>query len=499
MMKQTTGILNTEILSVADAVAREKGIEREEVVQALEMAIQKASRAKYGFERNIRAIIDRKTGEISLEAFRTVVEVVENEHTEVDLQEAQRLKQDVKLGEEVIQPLPPLDLGRVAAQTAKQIIFQKVRDAERQKQFLEFRGRVGEVINGQVKRVEFGNVVVEVNRAEAFLARDQLIARESFRPGDRVRCYIMDVRQEARGPQVFLSRTHSEFMAKLFAQEVPEIYDGLIEIKAASRDPGSRAKLAVTSGDRSLDPVGACVGLRGSRVQAVTSELQGEKIDIIPWSANPAVFVVNALVPAEASKVVLDEETNRVEVIVPDDQLSLAIGRRGQNVRLASELTGLHIDIRSESEESERRNAETKMRSKLFVEALDVDEVLAHLLVNEGFVSVEQILLIPEEELLAVEGFEKELIDELKSRAKVYLEQQQKVQKQVCQELGVDEDLINLEGMTPSFVTAMAKAGVKTGSDLADLATDELQEIVPGLAEDVANVLIMNARRKWLK
>lgn len=497
MVTHTTGIINTEILSVADTVAREKGIDREEVILAMEMAIQKASRAKYGMERNIQASIDRKTGEISLASIITVVDEVVDEHTEIDLKEARKIHPEINVGEEIRTPLPPIDLGRVAAQTAKQIIFQKVRDAERQKQHEEFKDRIGEIISGQVKRVEFGNVIVEMGRAEGFLARDQLIPRESFRPGDRIRCYIMDVRQEVRGPQIFLSRTHPQFMAGLFKQEVPEIYDGLIEIKSVARDPGSRAKISVTSGDRGIDPVGACVGLRGSRVQAVINELQGEKIDIIPWSGNPAVFVVNALIPAEATKVVLDEETNRVEVIVSDDQLSLAIGRRGQNVRLASELTGLHIDILSESEESNRRTTETKMRSALFVEALDVDEVLAHLLVNEGFTSVEEIVMIPEHDLLAIEGFEKELVDELKSRAQNFLDQQDQENQKKYLDLQIDKSLIESKGLTPKMVIALAQKGIKNGNDLADLASDELREILPDIAEDVANQIIMNARAKW--
>lgn len=496
MIKQTLGAHNPEILGVADAVAREKGIDRDEVIEALELAIQKASRAKYGHERNIRAHIDRKTGEIMLEAFRVVVEDAQNPHTEITLSEAQKFKSDYQLGDEMIQPLPPIDLGRVAAQTAKQIIFQKVRDAERHKQFLEFKDRIGEIINGQVKRVELGNVIVESGRAECFLARDQLLPRETFRPGDRIRTYIMDAREETRGPQIFLSRTHPHFMAKLFAQEVPEIYDGQIEIKSVARDPGSRAKIAVASGDRTVDAVGACVGLRGARVQAVINELQGEKIDIIPWSSNPAIFVVNALIPAEATKVVLDEETNRVEVIVPDDQLSLAIGRRGQNVRLASELTGWHIDIQSESAASEKRNTETRNRTNLFVEALDVDDVLAHLLVSEGFTSVEEIVLIPEEDLIAIEGFEKELVDELKSRAKNYMDNREKENRSKLKDLKIDNSLLEVEGLTTEMIIILGENGIKTGQDLADLAGDELREFLP-IDETHANKIIMTARAKY--
>jgi N utilization substance protein A len=499
MIKQSAEIQNTEILGVADTVAREKGIDREEVINALETAIQKASRAKYGLERNIRAHIDRKTGSISLMAHLIIVEDVQNDATEISLEDALRVDPNAILGGEIVQPLPPMDFGRVAAQTAKQIIFQKVRDAERQKQYMEFKDRLGELISGQVKRVEFGNVIVEIGRAEGFLPRDQLLPKENFKPGDRIRCYIMDVKEELRGPQIFLSRTHSQFMAKLFAQEVPEIYDGLIEVKAVARDPGSRAKIAVTSGDRSIDPVGACVGLRGSRVQAVINELQGEKIDIIPWSANPAIFVVNALIPAEATKVVLDEETHRVEVIVPDDQLSLAIGRRGQNVRLASELTGWHIDIMSESEESNKRTTETKMRSGLFVEALDVDDVLAHLLVSEGFTSVEEIVLVPLEELVAIEGFEKELAEELKKRASNYLEQKNKEYQEKFKELNIDQSLSSLEGLKPEMIITLSKSDIKNIEDFANLAGDELREILPELSKESANQMIMNARAHWFE
>ncbi len=489
----------TELLSVADTVAREKGIDREEVLEAMEMAIQKASRAKYGFERDIRASINRKTGEISLMACREVVNEVENEVTQISLDEAKGLDPDLKVGDLLTEPLPPIDFGRVAAQTAKQVIFQRVRDAERLRQYEEYKDRVGEVINGQVKRVEFGNVYVELGHAEAFLARDQLIPREAVRPGDRVRAYIMDVRHEPRGPQIFLSRTHPQFMARLFAQEVPEIYEGIIEIKSVARDPGSRAKMAVTAADKSLDPVGACVGLRGTRVQAVINELRGEKIDIIPWSPNPAVFVVNALVPAEVSKVVLDEESNRLEVVVPDEQLSLAIGRRGQNVRLAGELTGWAIDVLSESVESERRGAETKARLELFMEALDVDDVLAHLLIAEGFTTVEEIATLPLEDFLNIEGFEEELVHELQNRARNFVAKQDEIFMKTCRDLKVAEDLMNFQGLTPKMLAALAEADIKSLDDFADLATDELQEIISGLSRQEAQAMIMRAREHWFE
>jgi N utilization substance protein A len=407
-----------ELLQVADTVARDKGIDRDEVLEAMEQAIQKAGRSKYGQEYDIRAEIDRRNGEIRLLRFREVADEVENEATQISHAEAQRLNPEAEVGDFITDPLPPIDFGRIAAQTAKQVIVQKVRDAERQRQFLEFRDRVSEVVNGLVKRVEFGNVVVDLGRAEAMLRRDELLPRESFRQGERVRAYIYDVRQELRGPQIFLSRTHPQFMAKLFAQEVPEIYDGIIEIKAVARDPGSRAKIAVISRDSGIDPVGACVGMRGSRVQAVVGELQGEKIDIVPWSPDPATFVVNALAPAEVAKVVMDEEQRRIEVVVPDDQLSLAIGRRGQNVRLASQLTGWDIDILTEAEESERRTEEFRNRSQMFIDALDIDDVIAHLLVTEGFTSLEEVAYVPLEDLADIEGFDAEVAGELQERAR---------------------------------------------------------------------------------
>src|SRR6201986_854080 len=416
----------TELLQVADIVARDKGIDRDEVLQAMEQAIQKAGRSKYGQEYDIRAEIDRKNGEIKLMRFREVADPVENEATQINLGEAKQLNPDAEIGDFLTDPLPPIDFGRIAAQTAKQVIVQKVRDAERQRQYDEFKNRTAEIVNGLVKRVEFGNVVVDLGRAEALLRRDELIPRELFRTGDRVRAYIFDVRQEQRGPQIFLSRTHPQFMAKLFGQEVPEIYDGIIEIKAVARDPGSRAKIAVISNDSSIDPVGACVGMRGSRVQAVVAELQGEKIDIIQWNPDPATFVVNALAPAEVTKVVLDEDSGRIEVVVPDEQLSLAIGRRGQNVRLASQLTSWTIDILTEGEESERRQEEFKSRSKMFIDALDVDDVLAHLLVTEGFTSVDEVAFVPLEELTDIEGFDEDIAGELKARATAYIEEENK-------------------------------------------------------------------------
>ncbi|MFQ5466690.1 MAG: transcription termination factor NusA, partial [Kiloniellaceae bacterium] len=395
----TTALSRTELLQVADAVAREKTIEREEVLEAMEQAIARAGRAKYGGEHDIRAEIDRRTGEVRLKRYREVADEIENEATQIRLADARASEPEIEIGQFIVEDLPPIELGRISAQAAKQVIVQKVREAERQRQHREYKDRVGEIVNGIVKRNEFGNVTVDLGRAEAMMRRDESLPRESFRTGDRLRGYIYDVREEQRGPQIFVSRSHPQFMAKLFAQEVPEIYDGIIEIKSVARDPGSRAKIAVISHDSSIDPVGACVGMRGSRVQAVVGELQGEKIDIIPWSPDSATFVVNALAPAEVTKVVLDQEQGRIEVVVPDEQLSLAIGRRGQNVRLASMLTCWDIDILTEEEESRRRQEEMRQRSQMFIEVLDVDDVIAHLLVAEGFTSLDQVAFVPLAEL----------------------------------------------------------------------------------------------------
>jgi N utilization substance protein A len=493
-----------ELLQVADSVARDKGIDRDEVLEAMEQAIQKAGRSKYGQEYDIRAEIDRRSGEIRLLRFREVAEPVENEATQIAHMEARRLNPEAEIGDFITDPLPPIDFGRIAAQTAKQVIVQKVRDAERQRQFLEFKDRVGEIVNGLVKRVEFGNVVVDLGRAEAMLRRDELLPRESFRQGERVRAYIYDVRQELRGPQIFLSRTHPQFMAKLFAQEVPEIYDGIIEIKAVARDPGSRAKIAVISRDSGIDPVGACVGMRGSRVQAVVGELQGEKIDIVPWSPDPATFVVNALAPAEVAKVVMDEEQRRIEVVVPDDQLSLAIGRRGQNVRLASQLTGWDIDILTEAEESERRTEEVRNRSQMFIDALDIDDVIAHLLVTEGFTSLEEVAFVPLEDLADIEGFDAEVATELQERARSSLERRDRQYEEQRQELGVSDELASLERLTPGMLVALGENKITTLDDFAGLAGDELVELLAGsdkvgvnLELEEANALIMQARAHW--
>jgi N utilization substance protein A len=496
-----TAIARPELLLVADAVAREKSIDREEVLEAMEQAIQKAGRAKYGHEKDIRATIDRKTGDVRLSRWTEAVEVVENEETQIPVHIARKFKPDIQLGQHLVDPLPPIDFGRIAAQTAKQVIVQRVREYERRRQYEEYKDRVGEIINGMVKRTEYGNLMVEVGRAEALLRRDELIPRESFRNGDRVRAYIYDVREEPRGPQIFLSRTHPGFLAKLFAQEVPEIYDGIIEIKAVARDSGSRAKMAVISRDSSIDPVGACVGMRGSRVQAVVQELQGEKIDIIPWSPQAATFVVNALAPAEVTKVVMDEEAGRVEVVVPDDQLSLAIGRRGQNVRLASQLTRWDIDILTEAEESDRRQEEFRRRTGLFVEAMDVDDVIAGLLVTEGFTTVEELAFSPLEELAEIEGFDENVAAELIRRAEMFLLRRDAELTEQRQTLGVTEDVARLEMLTPAMLVALGEKGVKSLDDLGDLASDELIEIVgeANMDEATANEIIMAARAHWFE
>jgi transcription termination/antitermination protein NusA len=496
---QTTTAPRPEMIQVADAVAREKGIDKEEVLEAMEQAIQKAGKAKYGPEHDIRADINRKTGEIGLSRYREVVEEVEDDETQMSLKDANVFQPGLEIGEFLVEPLPPIDLGRIAAQSAKQVIVQKVRDSERKVQYEEFKDKKGEIVTGLVKRVEYGNVTVDLGRAEAILRRDEVIPRENLRNGDRVRAYIYDVREEPRGPQIFLSRTHPIFLAKLFAQEVPEIYDGIIEIKSVARDPGSRAKIAVTTQDSAVDPVGACVGMRGSRVQAVVGELQGEKIDIILWSNEPATFLVNALAPAEVAKLLLDEENHRIEVVVPDDQLSLAIGRRGQNVRLASQLSGWEIDIMTEAEESDRRSEEFKTRSQRFIEALDVEDVIAHLLVSEGFTAVEEVAYVDSGELTQIEGFDEEIAEELKARAVDALEAEQQAILDQRRALGVTDDLSQLPHINDDILLRFGENKILTLDDVGDLASDELLELLQGfeMSEDHANEVIMAARAHW--
>ncbi|MGO4713707.1 transcription termination factor NusA [Bradyrhizobium sp. 2TAF24] len=463
-----------ELLQIADAVAREKSIDRTIVISAMEDAIAKAARARYGSETDIHAEIDAKKGELRLSRHMLVVEQVENPANQISLKDAQRANPGAQIGDTIADTLPPLEYGRIAAQSAKQVIVQKVREAERDRQYQEFKDRIGDIVNGTVKRVEYGSVIVDLGRGEAIVRRDEMLPRELFRTGDRVRAYLFDVRRETRGPQIFLSRTHPQFMAKLFAQEVPEIYDGIVEIKAVARDPGSRAKIGVVSRDSSVDPVGACVGMRGSRVQAVVNELQGEKIDIIPWSPDIATFVVNALAPAEVAKVVIDEDRERIEVVVPDTQLSLAIGRRGQNVRLASQLTGWDIDILTEQEESERRQADFENSTRVFMEALNVDEVVGQLLASEGFSSVEELALVDQKELAGIEGFDEETALELQSRAREFLEQQEAELAAKLTELGVDDALKSVPGVNLKILVKLGENGVKTIEDLADCATDDL-------------------------
>ncbi len=512
-----------ELLAIANAVASEKMIDKAIVVEALEEAIQRAARARYGAENDIRAKLDTQTGDLRLWRVVEVVEVVEDYFKQVDLKQADKLQKGAVVGDFIVDPLPPVDLGRIDAQSAKQVIFQKVRDAERERQFEEFKDRVGEVITGVVKSVEFGHVVVDLGRAEGVIRRDQQIPREAVRNGDRVRALILKVQRENRGPQILLSRAHPDFMKKLFAQEVPEIYDGVIEIKAAARDPGSRAKIGVISYDSSIDPVGACVGMKGSRVQAVVQEMQGEKIDIIPWSDDAATFIVNALQPATVSRVVIDEDENRIEVVVPDDQLSLAIGRRGQNVRLASQLTGRGIDIMTEAESSEKRQKEFVERSEMFQKELDVDETLAQLLVAEGFGELEEVAYVDPQEIALIEGFDDDLAAELQNRAQEALDRREEASRTERRELGVEDAVAELPILTEAMLVVLGKAGIKTLDDLADLATDELiqkarseprrnnererkrTEEKPGilasfgLSEEQGNEIIMAARAHWFE
>ena len=480
-----------ELLQIADAVAREKSIDREIVIEAIEEAIQKGARARYGAEHDIRVNIDQKTGEVVVKRVQTVVAddasfgtVINEEGEEVPadepvgiirLSDAKRTDKDAAIGKTYEEVLPPFEFGRVQTQMARQVVTGKVREAERERQYEEYKDRVGEIVNGTVKRVEYGNIVVDLGRGEGIVRRDQSIPRENFNIGDRIRCYIYDVRRETKGPQILLSRAHGGFMAKLFAQEVPEVYDGVIEIRAVARDPGSRAKMAVVSNDSSIDPVGACVGMRGSRVQAVVAELQGEKIDIIQWSQDEATFIVNALAPAEVSKVVMDEEDERVEVVVPDEQLSLAIGRRGQNVRLASQLTGWQIDIMTESQESERRQREFAERTALFQEALDVDEVIAQLLVTEGFATVEDVAYVDVSEIASIEGFDEDTGAEIQARATDFLDKIAAELDAKRLELGVEDGLLEIEGVTLPIAVALGEGGVKTVEDLADLVPDDLR------------------------
>ena len=489
-----------ELIQVAEAVSREKSIDKEEVITAMEEAIEKAARSKYGLERDIRANIDRKNGSINIAQFTEVVEIVENESTQMTYNESQRRNLNVGIGEFYKQSLPPIDFGRIAAQTAKQVISQKVREAERQRQFQEYKDREGEIVVGTIKRVDNQSVTIDLGRAEAIIKKDQMIPREQLRPGDRLRCFIIEVSEQVKGPQIFLSRASNDFLAALFTQEVPEIYDGIIEIKGVAREPGSRAKISAFSNDPSIDPVGACVGMRGSRVQAVVSELQGEKIEIIPWTDDPVTFVINALAPAVPSKVVMDEDANRMEVVIPDDQLSLAIGRRGQNVRLASQLTGWFVDILTEAEESEKRQEEFSERSKIFIEALDIDDVIAHLMVSEGFITISDIAEASLEELMSIEGFDEDISSELSARAQNFVKMENQRIDSALKELKVKNDLYEFSELSKSNILTLAENNIKTLDELAELDSGELFDILGNkvfINEDDAGSVIMKARQHW--
>ena len=498
---QVSTLPRPELIQMADLLAREKGIEKQAVLEAMEQGISKAGRSKYGPEYDIRTKIDPNTGAIQMARYLTVVETVEDEFTQIAEAVAKKKDKTLKVGDEIVDLLPPMDFGRIAAQTAKQVITQKVRDAERMCQYNEMIDKKGQIVNGIVKRVENGNLIVEVGRVEALLRRDELIPRETYRVGDRIRALVLDVRSEVKGPQVFLTRSHPQFLAALFTAEVPEIYDGTIEIKGVARDPGSRAKIAVYSKDSTVDARGACIGMRGVRVQAIVTELQGEKIDVVLWSPDPATFIINALAPNEVLKIDIDEQAGNVEAVLSEEQLSLAIGRRGQNIRLVSQLTGWHIDMMTEAQEAEHREAETKEHVDLFMKALDIDDMMARILIQEGFSKVEEIAFIGLEELAGIEGFDEGLAEELQNRAKAYLVAKEDTLTKQIAEQNVSEDLKNMEGLTLDMVAALGNAGVKTLDDFADLASDELIDIVgaKNMDVDTANALIMKAREHWFE
>ncbi len=494
-------VVRPELLQIAEAVARDKAIEQDLVVEAMEEAIESAAKKKYGQELNIKAEIDRKSGEIKISRVLQVVEVVENSATQILLEQAKYINKDAEVDKDIFDPLPPIDFGRVAAQTAKQVIVQKVKEADKERQYQEFKDKTGQIISGIVKRVEYGNVYLDLGKAEAYMRKDDTIPREIFRPGDRTRAFITEVKKDINGPQIYLSRTSNDFMSALFTQEVPEIYDGIIKINSVARDPGSRAKIAVFSSDKTIDPVGACVGMRGSRVQAIVNELQGEKIDIIPWSEDAASFIVNTLSPAEVTKVVLDEENNKVEVIVPDDQLSLAIGRKGQNVRLASHVSKWEISILTEGAESERRQKELKKETQALIDALVIDEVIAHLLVSEGFKTIETVAYVPIEELKSIEGFDESLAEELKNRALNFIEEKEEELEKERKKLGVEDAIKEIDLLDPEMLVMLGKNNIKSKNDLADLSSEELLDIVGEKLQgiDEANKVIMKAREDWFK
>ena len=507
MAKQKIKVIREEMLQVANNVAQEKNIEKEEVFGAMELALEKAARVKYGLERDIRVKINRETGDISLNSYLKVVDVLEleDQKNQILYEEAKKIRPDIQNGEFLIKELPPFDFGRVAAQNAKGVIIQKVREADKSRQYNEYKDKNGEVVVGVVKRIEFGNLIVDLGKSEAIIKREELIPRETFKNGDRVRAYIYDVKEDAKGYQVFLSRTHPQFLAKLFHQEVPEIFEGVIEVKSVARDPGSRAKISVFTEDSTIDPVGACVGMRGSRVQAVVNELQGEKIDIVTWSTNQATYLANALAPAEVSKIFLYEEKNKVEVVIPDEQLSLAIGRKGQNVKLASTLTNLEIDILTEKEEAERRQLEFKNRTDLLINVLDVEDVIAQLLVTEGYISVDSIANENIENLKKIEGFDADLSKEIITRSVNYVKEKDDEDKKIIDEKILDQELINLNGINNKMLALLAKNGISTLDDFANLATYDLIDKNEGIfkkldiEEKTVNSMIMKAREKWFK
>ena len=505
MSKQKVKVIREEMLQVAASVAQEKNLDTDEIFFAMEQALEKAARVKYGQDRDIRVTINRENGDIELNSYLEVVEKVdeENERNQISLKEAKKMNSNILIGEFIKEKLPPFDFGRVAAQNAKGVIIQKVREADKSKQYIEYKDKAGEIVVGVVKRIEFGNVIVDLGKGEAILRREELIPRETFKNGDRVRSYIYDVRQDSKGYQVFLSRTHPQFLSKLFTQEVPEIYEGIIQVKSVARDPGSRAKISVFTDDSTIDPVGACVGMRGSRVQTVVNELQNEKIDIVMWSENQVTFLANALAPAEVSKIFLYEEKNKVEVVIPDDQLSLAIGRKGQNVKLASTLTNLEIDILTEDEETERRQAEFKAKTEMFIDTLDVEEVIAQLLVTEGYVSIDSIINESSANLEKIEGFDKNLAEELLQRAKNYVLAEEEKNIKIINEYDIDKDLRNLEGINNRMLALLANNNIKSLDDFADLSNFDLIDNEVGifksleLDETIINNMIMKAREKW--
>ncbi|SVB05223.1 uncharacterized protein METZ01_LOCUS158077 [marine metagenome] len=507
MVKQKIKVIREEMLQVANNVAQEKNIEKDEVFGAMELALEKAARVKYGLERDIRVKINRETGDISLNSYLKVVDVLEleDQKNQILYEEAKKIRPDIQNGEFIIKELPPFDFGRVAAQNAKGVIIQKVREADKSRQYNEYKDKNGEVVVGVVKRIEFGNLIIDLGKSEAIIKREELIPRETFKNGDRVRAYIYDVKEDAKGYQVFLSRTHPQFLAKLFHQEVPEIFEGVIEVKSVARDPGSRAKVSVFTEDSTIDPVGACVGMRGSRVQAVVNELQGEKIDIVTWSTNQATYLANALAPAEVSKIFLYEEKNKVEVVIPDEQLSLAIGRKGQNVKLASTLTNLEIDILTEEEETERRQVEFKNRTDLLIEVLDVEDVIAQLLVTEGYISVDSIANENIENLKKIEGFDDDLSNEIMTRAVNYLKEKDDEDIKIINEKISDQELINLNGINNKMLALLAKNDIYSLDDFANLATYDLIDKDEGIfkkldiEEKTVNGMIMKAREKWFK